>query len=132
MGSSADDGNKDRTTAAFSTDQIKIPDANSSTSVLKNSEKYLNRGQSDKHLSEGKEPRKKLDDILDSENVFIEDTLANKYKENEREIKRERRYQQTLRDAEIRFQNKLEDFILRETAKSRAKVRDQEREAQRQ
>ena len=58
--------------------------------------------------------------------------MANKYKENEREIKRERRYQQTLRDAEIRFQNKLEDFILRETAKSRAKVRDQEREAQRQ
>jgi len=27
--------------------------------------------------------------IIDSENVFIDDTLANKYKDNEREIKRE-------------------------------------------
>jgi hypothetical protein len=30
--------------------------------------------------------------IIDSENVFIDDTLANKYKDNEREIKREQRY----------------------------------------
>ena len=31
--------------------------------------------------------------ILDSENVFIEDTLANKYKENPREMAREKRHQ---------------------------------------
>lgn len=27
--------------------------------------------------------------IIDSENVFIDDSLANKYKDNEREIRRE-------------------------------------------
>lgn len=32
--------------------------------------------------------------IIDSENVFIDDTLANKYKDNEREMKREQRYHQ--------------------------------------
>ena len=72
--------------------------------------------------------KRQIDSVLDSENVFIEDTLANKYKENEREIKRERRYQQTLRDAEIRFEKKLEDFLEREAAKQRMRLRDQERE----
>ena len=69
--------------------------------------------------------------MLDSENVFIEDTLANKYKENEREIKRERRYEQTLRDAQIRYEKKLEDFLDREAARGRQKIRDMEREEQR-
>jgi len=30
--------------------------------------------------------------ILDSENVFIDDSRVNKYKDNEREVKREVRY----------------------------------------
>jgi len=44
------------------------------------------------HLG-GSERSRQINKMLDSENVFIEDTLANKYKENEREIKRERRYE---------------------------------------
>lgn len=32
--------------------------------------------------------------ILDSENVFIDDSRVNKYKDNDREVKRELRYNQ--------------------------------------
>ena len=65
--------------------------------------------------------------ILDSENVFIEDTLANKYKENPREMAREKRHQQTIRDAQNRFQKKLDDWLQREQAKERAKLREEEK-----
>lgn len=36
--------------------------------------------------------------LLDSENVFIDDSRVNKYKDNEREVKREVRYNQNQRD----------------------------------
>ena len=39
-----------------------------------------------------KAPVKSAVSILDSENVFIEDTLTNKYKENPREMAREKRH----------------------------------------
>ena len=70
--------------------------------------------------------------ILDSENVFIEDTLANKYKENPREQTRERRYQQMMRDAESKFQYKLQEWLARESAKERNKTREQERKMQKE
>ena len=49
--------------------------------------------------------------IIDSENVFIDDSLANKYKDNEREIRREQRYNQMVWDTENRFRKKLRDWL---------------------
>ena len=49
--------------------------------------------------------------IIDSENVFIDDSLANKYKDNEREIRREQRHNQMVWDAENRFRKKLRDWL---------------------
>lgn len=59
--------------------------------------------------------------IIDSENVFIDDTLANKYKDNERELKREYRHAQMQRDAEARYRKKLSEWLLREQARLKAK-----------
>ena len=72
-------------------------------------------------------PVKSAVSILDSENVFIEDTLANKYKENPREMAREKRHLQMERDAQNRFQKKLEDWLSRESAKEKAKIREEEK-----
>ena len=52
--------------------------------------------------------------LIDSENVFIDDSMVNKYKENDRELKRELKHMQTLRDAENRFRNKMADWLDRE------------------
>ena len=52
--------------------------------------------------------------ILDSEDVFIDEKRVNKYKENDREVKREQRYQQLQRDAESRYRKKLNDWLARE------------------
>jgi hypothetical protein len=60
------------------------------------------------------------------ENVFIEDALA-KYKENDREIKRERKFWQVEREKEHRYQKRLEDWLSREAAKHKNKLREDER-----
>ena len=81
---------KDGKQKAFSTDHVNIQDrdkASSSHSVMRNTEKYLG-SNSTKHQHSTVNDK----GILDSENVFIEDILVNKHRENEREIKRERRY----------------------------------------
>jgi len=62
--------------------------------------------------------------------VFIEDTLANKYKENPREQARQRRHQQLVKEAEAKFQKRLDDWSGREAAKERTKAREKEREIQ--
>jgi hypothetical protein len=84
--------NKDGKQKAFSTDHVNIQDrdkaSNSSLSVMRNTEKYLG-ANSTKHQHHSTINDKGM---LDSENVFIEDILVNKHRENEREIKRERRY----------------------------------------
>lgn len=64
------------------------------------------------------------------ENVFIEDVLA-KYKENEREIKRERKFWQVEREKETRYKKKLEEWLAREAAKQKNKLREDERVQQR-
>lgn len=69
--------------------------------------------------------------ILDSENVFIDDSRVNKYKDNERELKRELRYNQMQRDQENRFRKKLQDWLERERARDRAAKRELERVEQR-
>lgn len=69
--------------------------------------------------------------ILDSENVFIDDSRVNKYKDNEREVKREVRYNQLQRDQENRFRKKLSDWLQREQARDRAAKREVERTEQR-
>ena len=40
---------------------------------------------------------------------------------------REKRHQQTIRDAQNRFQKKLDDWLQREQAKERAKLREEEK-----
>lgn len=69
--------------------------------------------------------------IIDSENVFIDDTLANKYKDNERELKREYRHSQMQRDGDARYRKKLSEWLLREQACMKAKQREAERADQR-
>ena len=65
--------------------------------------------------------------ILDSEDVFIDEKRVNKYKENDREVKREQRYQQLQRDAESRYRKKLNDWLAREQAKERNIMKEKER-----
>lgn len=60
------------------------------------------------------------------ENVFIEDAMA-KYKENEREIKRERKFWQLEREKEQRYKKCLDDWVAREGARQRNKLREDER-----
>lgn len=50
------------------------------------------------------------------ENVFIEDAMA-KYKENDREIKRERKFWQMEREKEQRYKKCLDDWLAREGAR---------------
>ena len=69
--------------------------------------------------------------ILDSEDVFIDEKRVNKYKENDREVKREQRYQQLQRDAESRYRKKLNDWLARERAKERNIMKEKERAEQR-
>ena len=49
--------------------------------------------------------------------MFIDDTLANKYKDNEREVRREVRHNQMVWDAENRYRKKLRDWQQREQAR---------------
>lgn len=60
------------------------------------------------------------------ENVFIEDSFA-KYKENDREAKRERKFWQAERDKENRYAKRLEEWLSRESAKTKNKMREDER-----
>jgi len=60
------------------------------------------------------------------ENVFIEDALA-KYKENEREIKRERKFWIMEKEKEQRYKKRLDDWLYRETAKQKNQLREDER-----
>jgi hypothetical protein len=64
--------------------------------------------------------------VVDNENVFIEDALA-KYKENERELKRERKYWQMERERELRYKKRLDDWLARENSKMKSKTREAER-----
>lgn len=50
-----------------------------------------------------------------------------KYKENEREIKRERKFWQMEREKEQRYKKCLEDWLQREGARQRNKMREDER-----
>ena len=63
-----------------------------------------------------------------TENKEAQETLL-RFQANDREIKRERRQQTYDKEREIKFQKKLEDWLIREEDFARARGKESEREA---
>ena len=64
---------------------------------------------------------------LNDENIFIDQTLS-KFKQNERELKREKRFEQLRKEREFRLQKKLDEWLNREQARTKNKQREEKRE----